>query len=203
MTNLKSAHPHFVRCILPNETKTEGLFDVHLVLHQLHCNNILEGLRITRKGFTVRMTFEEFANRYGMLKKKKLTKQLSKEKSEEDGNPFQRKAEIIMKTLNVEPELYRIGSGKIFFKARVYGSLEELRVQTLSRFVSRLQAQIRRLLVQLSFKAELTKKEQEDFIRRNAQRYVEFKSWSLTRLVEMINNKVRTRGLLTQDYLIV
>jgi len=138
-----------------------------------------------------------------MLKKKKLTKQLSKEKSEEDGNPFQRKAEIIMKTLNVEPELYRIGSGKIFFKARVYGSLEELRVQTLSRFVSRLQAQIRRFLVQLSFKAELTKKEQEDFIRRNAQRYVEFKSWSLTRLVEMINNKVRTRGLLTQDYLIV
>jgi myosin heavy subunit len=24
MTNLRSTHPHFVRCIIPNETKTPG-----------------------------------------------------------------------------------------------------------------------------------------------------------------------------------
>ena len=26
MTNLRSTHPHFVRCLIPNETKTPGLF---------------------------------------------------------------------------------------------------------------------------------------------------------------------------------
>ncbi|CAF1675699.1 unnamed protein product, partial [Adineta ricciae] len=35
MTNLRSTHPHFVRCIIPNEVKTGGILDSHLVLHQL------------------------------------------------------------------------------------------------------------------------------------------------------------------------
>lgn len=26
MTNLRTTHPHFVRCLIPNETKTPGYF---------------------------------------------------------------------------------------------------------------------------------------------------------------------------------
>ncbi|MBV97511.1 Myosin-7, partial [Eschrichtius robustus] len=33
MTNLRSTHPHFVRCIIPNETKTPGLIDNPLFGH--------------------------------------------------------------------------------------------------------------------------------------------------------------------------
>lgn len=188
MANLKSTHPHFVRCILPNEAKKAGLFDAQLVLHQLHCNNILEGIRITRKGFTIRMGFDEFTQRYGMLKKEKLTKQLScEEKSlEAESQPVssQRKAEIIMRTLNIDPDLYRIGSSRVFFKNHVLGSLEDLRVQTLARFVSRLQAQIRRYLVQSSFKTKLANKQRLDLIQQSARRYVDFKNCLLTKLVE-------------------
>ena len=32
MTNLRSTHPHFVRCIIPNETKTPG--KAHLIPRQ-------------------------------------------------------------------------------------------------------------------------------------------------------------------------
>jgi myosin heavy subunit len=43
MKTLDATHPHFVRCIIPNEIKTGGVLDAHLVLHQLHCNGVLEG----------------------------------------------------------------------------------------------------------------------------------------------------------------
>merc|ERR1711879_592674 len=57
MKSLYSTHPHFVRCIIPNEKKTPGLIEAHLVMHQLQCNGVLEGIRICRKGFPNRIIY--------------------------------------------------------------------------------------------------------------------------------------------------
>ncbi|XP_022380283.1 myosin-2-like [Enhydra lutris kenyoni] len=67
MTNLRSTHPHFVRCIIPNETKTPGAMEHELVLHQLRCNGVLEGIRICRKGFPSRILYADFKQRYKVL----------------------------------------------------------------------------------------------------------------------------------------
>eukprot|EP00069_Balaena_mysticetus_P015231 bmy_22500T0 len=67
MTNLRSTHPHFVRCIIPNETKTPGAMEHDLVLHQLRCNGVLEGIRICRKGFPSRILYADFKQRYKVL----------------------------------------------------------------------------------------------------------------------------------------
>ena len=55
--------PNFVRCIIPNEMKRPGVLDAYLVLHQLRCNGVLEGIRIVRKGFPNRLLYAEFRQR--------------------------------------------------------------------------------------------------------------------------------------------
>lgn len=60
MTTLRATQPHFVRCIIPNELKQPGVIDSHLVMHQLTCNGVLEGIRICRKGFPNRMNYPDF-----------------------------------------------------------------------------------------------------------------------------------------------
>ena len=63
MTTLRSTSPSFVRCLIPNEQKQPGLVEAALVLHQLQCNGVLEGIRICRKGFPNRMIYSEFKQR--------------------------------------------------------------------------------------------------------------------------------------------
>ncbi|PIO54275.1 myosin head, partial [Teladorsagia circumcincta] len=67
MNMLYQTHPHFIRCIIPNEKKASGLIDSALVLNQLTCNGVLEGIRICRKGFPNRMLYDDFRHRYAVL----------------------------------------------------------------------------------------------------------------------------------------
>merc|ERR1711872_483779 len=67
LNTLGATTPHFVRCIIPNEIKTPGEIWGDLVLHQLRCNGVLEGIRICRKGFPSRMLFNDFRQRYQIL----------------------------------------------------------------------------------------------------------------------------------------
>lgn len=63
MNTLKGTNPRFVRCIIPNHEKMPGKIDSQLVLDQLRCNGVIEGIRICRQGFPSRICFQDFRQR--------------------------------------------------------------------------------------------------------------------------------------------
>jgi myosin heavy subunit len=111
MNTLYMTHPHFVRCILPNDCKHSGEIQTKLVLDQLRCNGVLEGIRICRKGFPNRLSFADFRKRYEIL-----CPTILKPNQFIDGRTA---CQQLLDQMELEPEKYRIGTTKIFFKATV------------------------------------------------------------------------------------
>merc|ERR1719178_581726 len=72
LTTLNSTDPHFIRCIVPNNHKTPLLLDSALVMHQLTCNGVLEGIRICRRGFPNRTVYPDFVHRFIIIKPKEV-----------------------------------------------------------------------------------------------------------------------------------
>uniref|UniRef100_UPI0039A3F8C1 Myosin-6 n=1 Tax=Mus musculus TaxID=10090 RepID=UPI0039A3F8C1 len=115
MTNLKTTHPHFVRCIIPNERKAPGVMDNPLVMHQLRCNGVLEGIRICRKGFPNRILYGDFRQRYRILNPAAIP--------EGQFIDSRKGAEKLLGSLDIDHNQYKFGHTKVFFKAGLLGLL--------------------------------------------------------------------------------
>lgn len=168
MNNLKQTHPHFVRCIIPNEIKTGGVLDSHLVMHQLTCNGVLEGIRICRKGFPNRMIYSEFKQRYSILAPNVIPKEFVDAK---------KATENILKEISLSEELYRCGTTKVFFKAGTLGQLEDLRDAALSKIIATLQGQIRGFLMKQDYRKMFEQKVALAVLQRNCRKYLSLRNW--------------------------
>ncbi|XP_046877570.1 myosin-6 isoform X2 [Hypomesus transpacificus] len=129
MNTLKTTHPHFVRCLIPNESKTPGIMDNCLVMHQLRCNGVLEGIRICRKGFPNRVLYGDFKQRYRILNASAIP--------EGQFIDCKKSAEKLLGSLDIDHTQYRFGNTKVFFKAGLLGTLEEMRDEQLSRIIKK------------------------------------------------------------------
>ncbi|CAF1220495.1 unnamed protein product [Adineta steineri] len=168
MNTLKQTHPHFVRCIIPNEIKTGGVLDSHLVMHQLTCNGVLEGIRICRKGFPNRMIYSEFKQRYSILSPSAIPKGFV------DAN---KATEDILKNIGLSEDLYRCGSTKVFFKAGTLGQLEDMRDEALSKIIAYLQGQIRGYIMRKEYKKMLDQRLALSVLQRNCRKYLSLRNW--------------------------
>jgi myosin-5 len=67
MATIRATHPHYVRCIKPNDLNTQGQLWRVRVVEQLRCGGVLEAVRVARAGYPTRLTHSEFVLRYRML----------------------------------------------------------------------------------------------------------------------------------------
>ncbi|XP_011558093.1 myosin heavy chain, muscle isoform X3 [Plutella xylostella] len=176
MTTLRSTQPHFVRCIIPNELKQPGLIDSHLVMHQLTCNGVLEGIRICRKGFPNRMVYPDFKLRYKILNPAGVDKESDPKKI----------AQVILEATGLDPESYRIGHTKVFFRAGVLGQMEELRDDRLSKIMSWMQAYIRGYLSRKEFKKIQEQRLALQVVQRNLRKYLQLRTWPWWKLWQKV-----------------
>ncbi|XP_077289741.1 myosin heavy chain isoform X31 [Arctopsyche grandis] len=176
MATLRSTQPHFVRCIIPNELKQPGLIDSHLVMHQLTCNGVLEGIRICRKGFPNRMVYPDFKLRYKILAPQAVAKESDPKKT----------AAIILDATALDAESYRLGHTKVFFRAGVLGQMEELRDDRLSKIVSWLQSWVRGYLSRKEFKKLQDQRLALQVVQRNLRKYLQLRTWPWWKLWQKV-----------------
>ncbi|XP_050457082.1 myosin heavy chain, muscle isoform X19 [Cataglyphis hispanica] len=176
MTTLRATQPHFVRCIIPNEMKQPGVIDSHLVMHQLTCNGVLEGIRICRKGFPNRMVYPDFKLRYKILCANAVPEPCEPKKA----------TQIILETINLESDQYRMGHTKVFFRAGVLGQMEELRDERLGKIVSWMQAYIRGYLSRKDYKKLQEQRLALQVVQRNLRKYLQLRTWPWWKLWQKI-----------------
>ncbi|KAF8560908.1 hypothetical protein P879_09778, partial [Paragonimus westermani] len=173
MKNLNSTSPHFIRCIVPNEFKQPGIIDAHLVLHQLHCNGVLEGIRICRKGFPNRMIYSEFKQRYSILAPNVIP----------DGFVDGRQVtEKLLEATQLDKSLYQCGNTKVFFKAGTLANLEDMRDEKLSAIISLFQAEIRGYLLRKQYRKLQDQRVALTLMQRNIRKYLMLRNWPWWRL---------------------
>uniref|UniRef100_A0AAX7TKP3 Myosin heavy chain 7 n=1 Tax=Astatotilapia calliptera TaxID=8154 RepID=A0AAX7TKP3_ASTCA len=184
MTNLRSTHPHFVRCIIPNETKTPGAMENPLVMHQLRCNGVLEGIRICRKGFPNRILYGDFKQRYRILNPAAIP----------EGQFIDSKkgAEKLLGSLDIDHNQYKFGHTKVFFKAGLLGQLEEMRDDRLSLIITGIQARSRGLLARVEFQKIVERRDALLVIQWNIRAFMGVKNWPWMKLFFKIKPLLRS-----------
>ncbi|XP_040002287.1 myosin-9-like isoform X2 [Xiphias gladius] len=173
MATLRNTNPNFVRCIIPNHEKKAGKLEPHLVLDQLRCNGVLEGIRICRQGFPNRIVFQEFRQRYEILTPNAIPKGFM------DGKQA---CVLMIKALELDPNLYRIGQSKVFFRAGVLAHLEEERDMKITDVIISFQAWCRGYVARKAFAKRQQQLTAMKVIQRNCAAYLKLRNWQWWRL---------------------
>lgn len=187
MAQLHSTHPHFVRCIIPNHKKRPKQLSAPLVLDQLRCNGVLEGIRIARTGFPNRLPFVEFRQRYEVLCR-------NIPRGYVDGQTI---AHTMLEKLALDRSLYRVGLTKVFFRSGVLAELEEQRDTLIREVITRFQSIARGFTQRRIAHKRLYRAEATRIIQHNFHVYLELCNnpwWRLLSKMKPLLGATRTSG---------
>merc|ERR1712240_291412 len=180
MNTLYSCEPHFVRCLVPNNHKKPGEVEPPLIMHQLTCNGVLEGIRICMRGFPNRMLYPDFKLRYSCLGQDAI-KSSSDNKTAVwalmDGIPFDR-------------ERYRLGHTLVFFRAGSLGALEEERDKLVIKWVRMIQGEVLKRVRGRVYQKKFDQRELIKVGQRNFRKYLASRDRGWFVLIQ------KTRGLI-------
>lgn len=139
LETLSSTEPHYMRCIKPNNVLKPAIFENSNVLQQLRCGGVLEAIRISCLGYPTRRTFEEFVDRFSVLRPEVL------------GLCYDEVTATNMVLEKVNLTGYQIGKTKVFLRAGQMAELDARRTEVLSYSASKIQRKVRSFLARRNF----------------------------------------------------
>ena len=183
MGTLHRTEPHFIRCLVPNTHKQPGAVEPALIMHQLTCNGVLEGIRICMRGFPNRIMYPDFKGRYAILAAEEIA-------SSEDNKTA---VYAMMDKINFPREKYRLGHTKVFFRAGALAFLEELRDEIVLKLVRWMQGQcFKHIRVNYVYQKKYDQRELMKVIQRNFRKYQQMREWGWFIIIQ------KTRPLIGQ-----
>merc|ERR1712025_1396038 len=174
MTTLHNCAPHFVRCLVPNTHKKPGDVEPPLIMHQLTCNGVLEGIRICMRGFPNRMLYPDFKMRYACLGQDAIA-------SSSDNKTA---VYALMDKIDFSRDRYRLGHTLVFFRAGALAGLEEARDDLVLKLVRLLQGEV---LKRIRGAVYAKKRDQRELIKvcqRQFRRYLSMREWGWYVLIQ-------------------
>merc|ERR1711935_1000640 len=167
MGTLHATEPHFIRCIVPNTHKQPLVVETELIMHQLTCNGVLEGIRVCMLGFPNRMLYPDFKGRYAILGAAEVA-------SSKDNKVSVR---ALMEKIAFPVEKYQLGHTKVFFRAGALAGLEEVRDTIVLKLVRFMQGQCYGLIKRKVYNNKNDQRELMKVIQRNFRKFQSMREW--------------------------
>merc|ERR1712141_765069 len=183
MTTLHATEPHFIRCLVPNTHKQPGQVECPLIMHQLTCNGVLEGIRICMRGFPNRMLYPDIRARYAILGAAEIN-------SSSDNKVA---TYALFDKIEFSREKYRLGHTKVFFRAGALAALEELRDGIVLKLVRYLQGQCLKHIRRGVYQKRFDQRELMKVCQRNFRKYMLLRNWGWFIIMQ------KTRTLVGQE----
>merc|ERR1719462_1034186 len=174
METLHSCDPHFVRSLVPNTHKKPGDVEPPLIMHQLTCNGVLEGIRIAMRGFPNKMLYPEFKYRYACLGVNEL--------ASSDDNKVAVFA--LMDKVEFPRERYRLGHTVIFFRAGALGMMEECRDKLVNCLIRKLQGEVYKRVLVPRYQQKADQRMLIEVAQRQFKKYMYLRDWGWFVLIQ-------------------
>merc|ERR1712061_593369 len=202
MGTLNITEPHFIRCIVPNTHKKPLETECPLIMHQLTCNGVLEGIRVCMLGFPNRIRYCDYKQRYMILGAQELA------------NASDDKAGVasLMSSINFEAEKYRCGHTMVFFRAGALAALEEARDGIVLKLVRWLQGEVYGRIKRASFQKKRDQRELMKVIQRNFRKYMTLRTWGWFIIIQKtkpligqinLEEQLKKKATLAEDNVII
>merc|ERR1712241_1165435 len=167
MATLNITEPHFIRCIAPNTHKKPLETETPLIMHQLTCNGVLEGIRVCMLGYPNRIKYADYKQRYMILG----AAELATAANDKEG-VFK-----LMEKIAFPPEKFQCGHTMVFFRAGALAALEEARDNIVLKLVRWIQGEAYGRIRRKVYQTKSDQRHLMKVIQRNFRKFMTLRTW--------------------------
>merc|ERR1712037_755811 len=175
--------PHFIRCIVPNTHKQPLVVETELIIQQLTCNGVLEGIRVCMLGFPNRMLYPDFKMRYAILGAAEIA-------SSSDNKVA---VNALMAKVEFPTAKFQLGHTKVFFRAGALAALEEARDGIVLKLVRWMQGEVYGRVKRKLYQKKEDQRELMKVCQRNFRKYMSLRTWGWFVIIQ------KTKPLIGQE----